>query len=130
MEYIGKLDREIYQQVTHKKLLTDDVIITDNRIQHIIERRGREFYYKYREYFKEIIVEPDYIFKDKSENTAIVCKTFKTEKSSVNIILRLVVEGEDENYKNSIITVIKESDRRFEQRLRNNEFLYKKLDKK
>lgn len=130
MHYIGKIDKNIYKRVTNNKILTDEVIITDSRIQHIIERRGQEFYDKYNGYFEEIVVNPDYVFKDKNDNTAIACKTFKTEQSSVNIVLRLAVEGDNADYKNSIITAIKESNKRFEQRLRNNEILYKSIDKK
>ena len=127
LHYIGKIDKRIYSCIT-KDIRTDEVIITDNRIQHIIERRGQEFYDKYKNVFSEIISDPDYVFKDKMPNTAIAAKTFESENSSINIVLRLIVEGEDETYKNSIITAIKESDKRFRQRLRNNDVLYKKLD--
>jgi len=128
VHYIGKIDREIYQGVSENRILSDDVIITDNRIQHIIERRGQAFYEKYKMRFSDIISDPDYIFADKMINTAIVSKTFKEDGVSVNVVLRVIVEGENPNYKNSIITAIKENDKRFEQRLRNNKFLYKRLD--
>ena len=127
LHYIGKIDKRIYSCIT-KDIRTDEVIITDNRIQHIIERRGQEFYDKYKNVFSEIISDPDYVFKDKMPNTAIAAKTFESENSSINIVLRLIVEREDETYKNSIITAIKESDKRFRQRIRNNDVLYKKLD--
>lgn len=128
VHYIGKIDREIYKCVSENRILSDDVIITDNRIQHIIERRGQAFYEKYKTKFSNIISDPDYIFADKMINTAIVSKTFKEDGISVNIVLRVIVEGENPDYKNSIITAIKENDKRFEQRLRNNNFLYKRLD--
>ncbi len=128
LHYVGKIDKEIYSCVTDNKILSEDVIITDNRIQHIIERRGQDFYDKYKNVFSEIISNPDYVFKDKMPNTAIAAKTFESENSSINIVLRLIVEGENETYKNSIITAIQESDKRFRQRLRNNDVLYKKLD--
>ncbi len=128
VHYIGKIDREIYQSISENRILSDDVIITDNRIQHIIERRGQAFYEKYKTRFSDIISDPDYIFADKMINTAIVSKTFKEDGVSVNVVLRVIVEGENPNYKNSIITAIKENDKRFEQRLRNNKFLYKRLD--
>ena len=80
--------------------------------------------------FSEIIKEPDYIFKDKSyNNTVIASKTFVQGNSTVNLIIRLIIEGENPKYKNSIITAIKENDKRFKQRLRNNVPIYKKLDK-
>lgn len=128
--YLGTIDVEKYIKITNKKIITNQVVITDNRIQHIIERRGREFYIKYADKFAEIVKDPDYIFKDKLADSAIVCKTFVDDNgSSVNIVLRLAVEGDDPEHKNSIITAMIENSRRFAQRLRNNTAFYTKLDK-
>ena len=113
MQYIGKIDIKIYQRAVKSKIITDEVIITNNQIQHIIDRRGQEFYDEYSEYFSEIIANPDYVFKDKAENTAIASKTFMHNNCSVNWVVRLSVEGENENYKNSILTAIKENEKRF-----------------
>ena len=126
VHYIGKICKEMYNLVAENEIISDDVIITESRIQHIIERRGKDFYNKYSDCFAEIIASPDYIFKDKNKNTAIVSKQFVREQSSINIVLRLIGEGENVNYKNSIITAIGESDKRFAQRLRNNKYVYKK----
>ena len=121
---IGKVNKEIYSQAINE-LITDEVIITEERIMHIIQRRGQEFYDKYGSFFGEIIADPDYIFKDK-ENTVLVCKSFLEDNKYINIVLRLVVSKDDINYKNSIITAVGENSKRFQQRLRNNEPLYKK----
>ena len=126
---IGKIDKSIYQKVTENKIITDDVIITSDRIQHIIDRRGQKFYDEYNQYFAEIVSNPDYIFKDKAENTAIAVKTFSNCDTAVNLVVRLMVEGENKNYKNSIITAIRENKKRFNQRLRNNEPIYSRFDK-
>lgn len=122
---IGKIDIDKYKSVSDKSIITDEVIITDNRKNHIIERRGQEFYEEYSKYFSDIIANPDYIFKDNKPNTAIVSKTFLYNDSYINLVLRLAVEGENPNYKNSIITAIKENNKRFAQRLRNNKPIYK-----
>ena len=130
MHYLGTIDIEKYIKITDKKIITDQVVITDNRIQHIIERRGMEFYDKYAAKFAEIIKDPDYIFKDKLADSAIVCKTFAVDNdNSVNIVIRLSVEGDDPEHKNSIITAMIENSKRFAQRLRNNKAVYSKLDK-
>lgn len=129
VQYIGKINKDIYQQAVNGKILTDEVIITNNQIQHIVDRRGQAFYDEYKEYFSDIILNPDYIFKDKTDNTAIASKTFVHNNASVNLVVRLIVEGENPGYKNSIITAIKENDKRFKQRLRNNEPIYKRVDK-
>ncbi|MBR6523461.1 MAG: hypothetical protein IKT39_02480 [Clostridia bacterium] len=129
LQYIGKIDTEIYQKAASTKIITDEVIITNNQIKHIIDRRGQDFFDEYSEYFSKIVSNPDFIFKDKAENTAIATKTFVDKNNtSVNLVVRLAVEGDNEDYKNSIITAIKESDKRFKQRLRNNQPIYRRVD--
>ena len=130
MHYIGKIDLDIYKCVT-EDIITDEVILTDERMGHIIDRRGQEFYDKFHGLLGTVLSDPDYIFKDDVPNTAIVCKRFVEHEKTVNIVLRLVVEGDNPNYKNSILTIIGENNRRFEQRLRNNTPIYvkKNLDK-
>ena len=124
MHSVGKFNRETYKCIT-ERIVTDEVIITNERIEHIIKRRGKDFYDRYGKYFADIIKNPDYIFKDK-KNTALVCKKFIEDDKYVNIVLRIVVSEDDPEYKNSIITAIGESTKRFQQRLRNNKPLYKK----
>ncbi|HBB71833.1 MAG TPA: hypothetical protein DCZ71_04420 [Ruminococcus sp.] len=126
---VGKIDVEKFETIANGRILTDEVIITDNRIEHIIERRGQKFYDDFKGYFPEIIEAPDYIFKDDMDNTAIVSKSYSHKGKTVNLVLRLVVEGENPSYKNSILTAIGENEKRFAQRLRNNVPVYKKVDK-
>lgn len=129
MHYIGKINLDIYRCIT-EDIVTDEVIITDNRIDHIISRRGQEFYDKYHGRFAEILNDPDYIFKDDLPNTAIVCKGFVEDGKYINIVLRVVVEGDNPSYKNSIVTAIGTSEKRFAQMLRNNQPIYSKnIDK-
>lgn len=122
---VGKLENKIYKD-RFKDLITDEVIITDNQIEHIKERRGKEFYNKYKNEFLNIINNPDYIFEDNIRpNTLIVCKQFKEDDKYINVVLRLAINVQ-KGYKNSIITSICENQRRFEQRIRNNLYIYKK----
>lgn len=86
---ICKIDLNLYKSIA-SDIITDEVIITDERIQHIIDRRGQEFYNRYGDKFMEILKDPDYIFEDK-QNTALVCKQFLVDDKYVNLALRLVV---------------------------------------
>lgn len=124
VHFVGKIDKNIYKCITDD-ITTDEVIITERQVRHIIDRRGEAFYNKYGDKFSEIIKDPDYIFKD-DNNTALVCKGFLSDGKYVNLVLRLVVSSDNPEYKNSIITAIGEGKKRFEQRLRNNDALYKK----
>lgn len=125
MQYVGKLDIDLYRCVS-EDIATDEVIITEERIEHIIGRRGKDFYEKYRPQFASIVADPDYIFRDERENTALACKRFYQDGVAVNLVVRLCVKSDGDKYKNSIITAIQESEKRFAQRLRNNFPLYKK----
>ena len=124
MRVVGRIDIERYSACTNKRIITDEVVLTQNRVQHIIERRGIDFYEKYVNRFSEIICDPDYLFKDARDNTALASKMFYENGEAVNIVLRLAVEGDNPEYKNSIISAVKEGESRFNQRLRNNTPVY------
>ena len=64
-------------------------------------------------------------FFEKREHTALVCKRIVEDEKYVNLVLRIAIETDNPEYKNSIITAIGESEKRFAQRLRNNIVLYK-----
>ena len=42
MHVVGKIDQEIYQCITND-IVTDEVIITDERIEHIKERHPNDY---------------------------------------------------------------------------------------
>ena len=129
VQEICKIDLEKYQAVTDKTVLTDEVVLTNNRRDHIKERRGLIFYEKYKTAFAEILMDPDFIFPDKkNSHSAIAAKHFEQDGRAVNIVVRLVVEGDDPNFKNSIITALELGDDRYQQFIHNNEPVYKKLD--
>ena len=113
--YSRKNNREIYKCIADD-IRIEEVIITDKRVEHIQERRGKEFYIRYSSSFCEILQEPDYIFKDKREHTALVCKRVVEDGKYVNVVLRIAIEADNPEYKNSIITAIGESEKRFAQR--------------
>lgn len=126
MREIARLDISKYQCISGE-IRADNVILTDNQMEHIIKRRGIEFWEKYQARFKEIVEDPDYIFADKQhEHTAIACKSFIEDGKTVQLVVRLALAGDDPKLQNSVITAILESNKRFAQRLRNNQPLYKK----
>ena len=123
---IAKLDVQRYSCVA-EHIRSSDVILTEKQKEHIIERRGKEFYDKYSPYFKEIIENPDYIFKDKKfENTAIASKTISLNSKNISVVVRIAVEGDEPWRKSSVITVMCENEKRYRQRVRNNIVLYKR----
>ena len=126
MRLIANIDKEIYSCIT-KDIRSDKVILTNTQKDHIIERRGQDFFDRFSPYFSQIAEDPDYIFRDKKhDNTAIACKTLEDNGKNVHLVIRLAVEGDDAGRENSIITALIESDKRYQQRLRNNSPLYKR----
>lgn len=125
MQTVGYIDIEKYRCIS-ENISSNEVILTNERIRHIIERRGKVFFDEYCQYFPLILSEPDYIFSDDKPNTALVCKSLEENGAVINLVVRLALIDDVSPFKNSIITAIKENRKRFAQRLRNHEPLYKR----
>ncbi|MDO4470527.1 MAG: minor capsid protein [Bacillota bacterium] len=121
---VGKINRDIYKCITDD-IVTDEVIITDNQMQHILDRHP-DAYKEVIAYLSDIIREPDFIIQDKHENTGLVVKRIKTEKEYAQMVLRICTSKDDPNYKNSVISCWEISEKRLQNYLRNKTILYKK----
>lgn len=125
MQFIGRLDKEKFKGITNKRIITDDVVLTDKQRQHIIDRHP-EIYEFVKDKFCEIIETPDLILKDKlREDTALVIKTLQQNDKTVNVVLKLAVEGDDVKNKNSIITCIPIGKNRLKSYKNNGKTIYK-----
>lgn len=131
MQYIGEINIEYFKKISYN-IYTNKVILTDKQKEHIM-RRHPEIFQKYGNCFRDIVENPDYILRDKTRNnTALLLKTIKekdSKKGTVNMVLRLAVEGDDINNKNSIITCIPIGDNRLKTYKKNGDIIWKKLDK-
>ena len=123
MHYIGKLDIEIYKCVT-ADIQTDEVIITDERIQHIKERHPNDFE-RYCQYMREIIENPEYIVEANKPKSALLLKTFTEGEDVFKTVLRLITSDDDPAFKNSIITFMKIDDKEYKRLVKNKKVLYK-----
>lgn len=123
MHYIGKLDREIYKCVA-KNIITDDVIITDERIEHIKERHPND-YERYCSYISEIISNPDYIIEANKANTAVVLKEIQHNNEKFKLVVRIKVENDPNTYKNSVISFWAIGETTWKKTLKNKKILYK-----
>ena len=95
---------KIYRCITDD-IKTDDVIITDERIQHIKERHPDD-YERFCSYIPHIISAPDYIIEANKDNTAVILKEiFDLENGNkFKLILRISVKNDPKDYKNSVIS--------------------------
>lgn len=121
---IGKIDREIYKCIT-EDIVTDEVIITDERIKHVKERHPDD-YERFCSYIPQIIEEPDYIIKANKPNTATILKEIMEDGKKFQLVLRIKTSGDDSAFKNSVITFLNINERTWNKYLRNKEILYKR----
>lgn len=125
VNFVCKLDKELYKVVT-EDIRTDEVIITDERIQHIQERHPDD-YERFSTYLAEIIQNPDYIIRDPRPQTGMLLKEITVGETGEHfrIALRLAASQDPAHYKNSIITFLKIRQKEWERLIHNKEILYK-----
>ena len=125
VNFVCKLDKELYKVVT-EDIRTDEVIITDERIQHIQERHPDD-YERFSTYLAEIIQSPDYIIRDPRPQTGMLLKEITVGEAGEHfrIALRLAASQDPVHYKNSIITFLKIRQKEWERLIHNKEILYK-----
>ena len=123
MRYIGKIDIEIYKCVT-ADIQTDEVIITDERVQHIRDHHPNDFE-RYCQYMREIIEDPEYIIEANRPRSALLLKTITEGDEVFKTVLRLITSDDDPAFKNSIITFMKIDDKEYKRLVKNKKVLYK-----
>lgn len=123
LNYIGRIDKEIYSCISDD-IITEDVIITNERIKHIMDRHPGDYEF-IKDYLADAITNPDYILKDKNMNSGLILKSVNEGKDRFQIVLRVQTSCDDSNYKNSIISGWKISKERFGTYVKNKKILYK-----
>lgn len=127
MQHIGKIDKNKLKRYK-QKIITEDVVLTDERIKHIKEHHPGD-YEKYGRYISEIINSPDYIINDnKNIDTLLYMKTIKENNKNIQIVIRLNTNEKEINKQNSILTLWKIKTRTYNQIIRNKEIIWKNLD--
>ncbi len=123
MKLVGKINREIYKCIA-EDITTDEVIITDERIEHIKERHPDD-YERYYSYLSCIITAPDYIIKANKPNTGVVLKEIQENGEKFKLVLRIKIENDPAEYRNSIISFWKIGEQTWKKTLKNKKILYK-----
>ncbi len=126
MRIIGKLDLEIYGCISDD-IITDEVIIIESQLKHI-QSEHPDAYEKINQYLEAAVMDPDYIFSDKHENTGMIVKRIDVEAGNLALVLRVCTSQDASGYKNSIISGWTISEKRLQNYLRNRKILYKKED--
>lgn len=119
MQSIGKLNK--YAIGEYKDIIqTDEVILTNERLyQHILIYHKQD-YEQFNMYIKEIISNPDYVIEDnKHKDTLIFLKEIKTLGKRCRIVIKLATKDNKEHPKNSIITLMGQNNRTWNQTIKN-----------
>lgn len=106
------------------EITTDEVVITEERIQHIKERHPGHFE-KIFPFFQEALCSPDYILEDKNLHTALILKKIEKAGISFQVVLRLHTSTDAKGFKNSIISAWEISKSRWDNYINNKKILYK-----
>ena len=119
LQYITNLDRKKLGEY-EKKLVTEEVILTDERLYEHILLFHEEEYKQLRPYIKSIIENPDYIVEDnRHEDTMIYLKQIPDIVKNGRVVIKLALGQDEEHSKNSIITMMKLNKRTWNQTIRN-----------
>ena len=100
-QFIGKLNTESLE-IEFGKLATNELILTDERDEQIKEKHAQD-YNLFHKCVYDVVNIPDVILRDsKNQNTVFYIKYI--EETHLNIVIRLSLEIEGNDKKNSIIT--------------------------
>ena len=124
MQTVGYIDIEKYRCITGG-ITTDEVIITDERIQHIMERHPGD-YERFIGYIPDILADPDYILEANKANTGVILKEIQDGGEKFKLILRVKVENDPADYRNSILSFWRIGDTTWNKNVKNKKILYKR----
>ena len=124
--FICRLDRGLYRIVS-SDIATDEVIITEERIQHIKEHHPGD-YEAYGQYLPAAIHAPDYIIKANRPNTALILKEIQDVDEVFKLVVRIRTSKDPETFHNSIITFMKTDKKEWARLLKNKKILYNGTD--
>lgn len=120
---LGHLDTQPLE-IEFRKLKTDEIIITNERIAHIKERHPED-YALFEKHGKSAVEHPDLIIKDSAhENTVFMVK--RLEETNLNVVVKLILENDEKDYKNSVMTFYRIRDKNLEKLKKKNKTIYKK----
>lgn len=124
---IGYLDED---KIGHykEKIITNEVILTLERLNRHILTYHKDEYKQLKNYICKIIEEPDYILEDNTNiNTLIFLKYIEEIRKKARVVVKLATDEKEKVYtKNSIITIMRQRDKSWEQTLKNRgEIIFK-----
>lgn len=120
---LGKIDIKILEK-EYGKIQTDEIIVTNERINHIKGRHPEDFEFVHK-YGIESVEHPDVIIKDeKHEGHVFMDK--RIPDTNLNVVVRVALETDEEGLKNSVMTFYRIRERNLRKLSEKNKLLYKR----
>lgn len=120
---LGKLKTD-YLEKRFGKLQTNELIIMDERLEHIRERHPEDAAL-FEQYGAEAALDPDQVLVDeKHAGTVFMVKHLPG--TNLNVVTRLALDIDDTGRKNSIMTFYRIRDRNLQKLINKSEVLYSK----
>ena len=123
---VGNIGAKDYIEKVFGKLITDEIIVMDERLDHIKKRHAEDFEL-FKQYLDIAVTNPDYVIKDyKNANTIFMIK--KLNNTNLNVVVKIAVDNTDNKYKNSVITFYRIRDKNLNKLIAKDEcmILYKR----
>ena len=120
---LGKIDITLLES-EYGKIQTDEIIITNERIMHIKERHPEDFEL-FNKYGTESVRHPDMIIKDE-KHTETIFMIKKLPGTNLNVVVRVVLETDEDGLKNSVMTFYRIRERNLRKLEEKNKLLYKR----
>ncbi|MBQ2935309.1 MAG: hypothetical protein IJ029_01690 [Lachnospiraceae bacterium] len=119
---LGRINLPILNE--YFNLTTDETIVTDERFSHIKQNHPQDVDL-FKCYGKICIEHPDIVVQDiVNQGTVFMIK--KLPDTNLNVVVRLVLQGEDVNRKNSVMTFYRIREKNLEKLINKNKLLYSK----
>lgn len=122
LHYIGKLDKTKLGKYSNK-IITDEVVLTDERKQHIFEDHQND-YEKIIKNIDRVVLNPNEIIED-IKNSDTVFFIGKLEKNNLNVVVKLNTTNSQKHPQNSVMTAWIIRDRNLKKLQEKNKIIYK-----
>lgn len=120
---LGRIKRSILSTY-FENLVTEETVVTQERFAHIWRNHPQDMEL-FKKYGKVCVEDPDMVIRD-LENAGTVFMIKKLPETNLNVIVRLVLEGEGEKKKNSVMTFYRIREKNLKKLINKNELLYSK----
>ncbi|MGL4449789.1 MAG: hypothetical protein ACRCTZ_01190 [Sarcina sp.] len=128
IENLGVINKKLYLELIDGNIISNNIVLTKNRAEHIDERRFGVLD-KHKNKIVDTVNNPDLVILDDkhANDTVIAIKEIQSDENKrLYVVIKLVLEGNNPSYENSVMTMACINEKKYNQILRNKTILYKK----